>query len=178
MTIKIGTKAPNFEMMALRNERGIPEKITLDDYKGKWLILFFYPFDFSTVCPTEIISLSNQVEQFKDLDTEILGVSTDSIYSHKAWMRTPREKNGIGELAFPLASDYSKEVSAAYGVLDEKTSAAHRGLFIIDPEGIIQYIVVTNMNVGRSVDETMRVLQALQSGGMCPVDWKPGEDTM
>ncbi|MEI7024801.1 peroxiredoxin [Paenibacillus sp. y28] len=178
MTVKLGQPAPDFTMPSIRQGEGIPRVLKLEDYRGKWLILFFYPFDFSSVCPTEILSMHHRLDEFHKLNTEVIGVSTDSIYSHKAWVRAPRDANGIGELSFPLASDYSKETAAAYGVLDEKTSAAQRGLFIIDPEGIVQYIVITNMNVGRSTDETLRVLEALQSGGLCPMDWKPGQATL
>jgi peroxiredoxin (alkyl hydroperoxide reductase subunit C) len=171
----VGKKAPDFTMeIALGNGKDFG-KVSLSDYKGKWLILFFYPLDFTFVCPTEIISFSDSYEDFKDLDAEILGVSTDSIHSHRAWINTPRDQNGLGGLNYPLASDINKTVARDFGVLDEEKGIAHRGLFIIDPEGIIRYQVVTDMNIGRSNDETMRVLQALQSGGLCPANWRPGQ---
>lgn len=174
----VGKQAPDFNMLSTKNLETLEERVTLSDYKGKWLILFFWPFDFTFVCPTEVTSFSDHVEEFHDLDCEVLGVSTDSVHTHRAWINTPRDQNGIGPVNFPLASDFNKETARAYGVLDEETGAAHRGLFIIDPEGILRYQVVTDMNVGRSVDETLRVLQALQAGGLCPANWKPGMKTL
>ncbi|MFY0543970.1 peroxiredoxin [Brevibacillus sp. H7] len=171
----VGLPAPDFTMeTALGNGKDFG-KVSLSDYKGKWLILFFYPLDFTFVCPTEIIALSDAIEDFKDLDAEVLGVSTDSKHSHRAWINTPRDQNGLGGLNYPLASDILKTTARDYGVLDEEAGIAFRGLFIIDPEGILRYQVVTDLNVGRSVDETLRVLQALQSGGLCPANWRPGE---
>lgn len=175
---KVGEPAPYFEMPSTKNLDTLDEVVTLDDYKGKWLILFFYPYDFSFVCPTEILALSEQYEDFLALNTEVLGVSTDSTYSHRAYLRTPQDQNGIEGTKYPLASDHTHEVAEAYGVLVEKEGAALRGLFIIDPEGVLQYSVVHNMDVGRSVDETMRVLEALQAGGLCGANWKPGDDTL
>ncbi len=171
----VGLPAPDFTMeTALGNGKDFG-KVSLSDYKGKWLVLFFYPLDFTFVCPTEIIALSEAIEEFKDLDAEVLGVSTDSIHSHRAWINTPRDQNGLGGLNYPLASDILKTVARDYGVLDEEKGIAFRGLFIIDPEGILRYQVVTDLNIGRSVDETLRVLQALQSGGLCPANWRPGQ---
>ncbi len=175
---KVGQPAPYFEMLSMKNLDTLDEVVTLDEYKGKWLILFFYPYDFSFVCPTEILALSSRYEEFQALNTEILGVSTDSVYSHRAWLQTPEDENGIQGTKYPLASDNTHAVSEAYGVLVEEEGAALRGLFIIDPEGILQYAVTHNMNIGRSVDETMRVLEALQAGGLCGADWEPGEDTL
>ncbi|MCZ8516702.1 peroxiredoxin [Paenibacillus filicis] len=172
---KVGLPAPSFKMVSTKNMDTLEEYVSLEHYRGKWLVFFFWPFDFTFVCPTEIIAFSDSYEQFKELDCEIVGASVDSVYTHRAWTQTPRDQNGIGEIKFPMASDFSKEVAQAYGVLDDETKAAHRGLFIIDPEGILRYQVVTDMNVGRSVDETLRILQALQSGGLCPVNWKPGD---
>ena len=117
-------------------------------------------------------------EQFKALDTEILGVSVDSIHSHKAWINTPVDNNGLGQLNFPLAADITKQVAQDYGVLIEEEGVALRGLFIIDPEGELKYQVVNHNDVGRSVEETLRVLQALQSGGLCPMNWKPGDTNL
>jgi len=171
----VAKKAPDFTMeTALGNGKDFG-KASLSDYKGKWLVLFFYPLDFTFVCPTEITGLSQAAEEFKKLNTEILGVSTDSIHSHRAWINTPVSENGLGQLNFPLASDITKKVASDYGVLIEEEGVALRGLFIIDPEGEIKYQVVNHNDVGRSVDETLRVLQALQSGGLCPMNWKPGD---
>ncbi|MFD2369028.1 peroxiredoxin [Brevibacillus sp. GCM10020057] len=176
--LQVGKPVPDFSMLTTKNLETLEERLTLADYRGKWLILFFWPFDFTHVCPTEVTSFSDHIEGFRDLDCEVLGASTDSVYTHRAWINTPRDQNGIGPVNFPLASDYNKETARAYGILDEKTGAAYRGLFIIDPDGILRYQVVTDMNVGRSVDETSRVLQALQAGGLCPANWKPGMKTL
>lgn len=171
----VGLPAPDFEMESTKNLETLNEKVKLSDYEGKWLVLFFYPRDFTFVCPTEITALSDRAEEFADRDAEILGVSTDSVYSHRAWIHTSREDNGIGSIKYPLAADTNHKVSRAYGVLKEDEGAALRGLFIIDPEGTVRYQVVTDDNVGRSVDETLRVLDALQTGGLCPANWKPGQ---
>ncbi|MEX1031560.1 MAG: peroxiredoxin [Paenibacillaceae bacterium] len=171
----VAKDAPDFIMeTALGNGEDFG-KVSLSDYKGKWLVLFFYPLDFTFVCPTEITALSDSADVFDDLDCEILGVSTDSKFSHRAWMNTARDANGLGKLNFPLAADSTHEVSRNYGVLIEEEGIALRGLFIIDPEGELKYQVVNHNDVGRSVDETLRVLQALQSGGLCPANWKPGQ---
>jgi peroxiredoxin (alkyl hydroperoxide reductase subunit C) len=171
----VAKQAPDFTMeTALGNGKDFG-KVSLSDYKGKWLIMFFYPLDFTFVCPTEITALSDAQELLSDLDAEVLGVSTDSKFSHRAWINTPRDENGLGELKFPLASDINKTVARDYGVLIEEEGIALRGLFIISPEGELKYQVVNHNDVGRSVDETLRVLQALQSGGLCPANWKPGD---
>lgn len=171
----VAKEAPDFTMeTALGNGEDFG-KVSLSDYKGKWLVLFFYPLDFTFVCPTEITALSDSADVFDDLDCEILGVSTDSKFSHRAWINTARDENGLGKLNFPLAADLTHKVSRDYGVLIEEEGIALRGLFIIDPEGELKYQVVNHNDVGRSVDETLRVLQALQSGGLCPANWKPGQ---
>ena len=141
----------------------------------QWLVFFFYPLDFTFVCPTEITALSEAAAQFEALDTEILGASVDSIHSHKAWINTPKDSNALGRLSFPLAADITKQVAKDYGILIEEEGIALRGLFIIDPEGELKYQVVNHNDVGRSVEETLRVLQVLQSGGLCPMNWKPGD---
>lgn len=175
---KVGEPAPDFTMLSTKNLDTLEEMVSLNDYKGQWLILLFYPYDFSIVCPTEILALSERYEEFKALNTEIIGVSTDSIYSHRAWLNTPLEDNGIEGTKFVLASDSTHQVSEAYGVLVEEKGVALRGLFIIDPEGNLQYTVIHNLDVGRSVDETIRVLEALQASGLCGADWQPDEDTL
>lgn len=174
----IGLPAPDFTMeTALGNGKDFG-KVSLSDFKGKWLVMFFYPLDFTFVCPTEIIAMSDAYEDFQDLDAEVLAVSTDSIHSHRAWLNTPRDQNGLGGLKYQVASDILKTTARNYGVLNEEEGIAFRGLFIIDPEGVLRYQVVTDMNIGRSVDETLRVLQALQSGGLCPANWRPGQSTL
>jgi peroxiredoxin (alkyl hydroperoxide reductase subunit C) len=178
MSAQVGKPAPEFTLPSTKGATGAKDlgaPISLADYRGKWLVFFFYPLDFTFVCPTEITAFSDHYEEFREFDAEVLGCSTDSIFSHWAWLNTPREKNGIAGTKYPLVSDFTKETARAYGVLDEATGVARRGLFIIDPEGILKYAVVTDDNVGRSVEETLRVLQALQTGGLCPAEWKPGK---
>jgi len=175
---KVGQAAPAFKLPSTKDATSpanVGAPVSLSDYRGKWLILFFYPLDFTMVCPTEILGLSDRLDEITALNCDVLGASCDSVHSHFAWMSTPRERNGIEGVRFPLAADYTKEVARAYGVLDENAGSSQRGLFIIDPEGVLKYVVVTANNIGRSVDETLRVLQALQTGGLCPVDWQPGK---
>lgn len=175
---QVGHKAPYFKMESTKNVKTLGEAVTLDDYKGKWLVMIFYPLDFTFVCPTELLAFSDRIEEFNKAGAEVLGISTDSKYSHRAWIHTPRDQNGIQGLRYPLAADFTKQVSRDYGVLIEDKGIALRGLFIIDPEGVLQYKVVHSLNIGRSVDETLRVLQALMEGGLCPADWKPGQKTL
>jgi alkyl hydroperoxide reductase subunit AhpC len=171
-TAEIGSPAPAFALDAVVNTEF--KKISLNDFRGKWVVLFFYPGDFTYVCPTEIKGFNNSRAEFKTLNTEILAVSVDSKFSHLAWIKS----GALDTVSFPLLSDFSKQTARAYGVLDEKASSARRGLFIIDPNGVIQHIVIHNDKVGRSVDETLRVLKALQSEELCPIDWKPGDKTI
>jgi alkyl hydroperoxide reductase subunit AhpC len=172
---KVGHPAPAFAMKTAHNLQRLEARVALEDYRDRWLVLFFYPLDFTFVCPTEILALSDRYDEFTELGADVLGVSTDSVYAHRAWMQTPREQNGIASLQFALASDITKSVSADYGVLIEDEGVALRGLFIIDPAGVLQYSVVHNLNIGRSVDETLRVLEGLQTGGLCAADWQPGQ---
>ncbi|HEY5426711.1 MAG TPA: peroxiredoxin [Candidatus Tumulicola sp.] len=179
MLAQVGQAAPDFTLPSTKgatSAKNLGKEIRLMDYRGKWLVLFFYPLDFTFVCPTEITALSDRADEFQEFDTEILGCSTDSVFSHWAWLNTPREKNGIAGTTYPLLADFTKETARAYGVLDESSGAAKRGLFIVDPDGVLKYAVVSDDNVGRSVDETMRVLQALQTGGLCPANWAPGRE--
>lgn len=174
----VGRAAPHFNLETVSGDGKEFGRASLTDYKGKWLVFFFYPLDFTFVCPTEIVALSEAYDQFKALNTEVLGVSVDSIHSHKAWINTPKNDNGLGALNFPLAADITKQAARDYGVLIEEEGIALRGLFIIDPDGVLKYQVVNHNDVGRSVDETLRVLQALQSGGLCPINWKPGDKNL
>ena len=176
---KVGQPAPDFEMKVARpgdTAKNVGSRVSLKDYEGKWLVFFFYPLDFTFVCPTEITALSDRAEEFEELGAEVLGCSTDSVFSHMEWMNKPRTEHGLGGINFPLAADVKKTVAADYGVLIEEEGIALRGLFIIDPSGVLQYATVNSLNIGRSTDETLRVLQALQTGGLCPSDWKPGKE--
>jgi peroxiredoxin (alkyl hydroperoxide reductase subunit C) len=181
MLAQTGSPAPDFALKSTKDATSVRElgkELRLRDFNGKWLVFFFYPLDFTFVCPTEILALSDRYAEFAELNAEIVGASCDSVFSHYAWINTPRDKNGIAGLKYPLVSDYTKDVARSYGVLDEKEGIAQRGLFIIDPEGVLRYVTVTADNVGRSVDETLRVLQALQTGGLCAADWKPGKELL
>ena len=155
--------------------------VDLEQYRGKWVVLFFYPLDFTFVCPTEITAFNDRLAEFKEAGAEVIGVSTDSKFSHLAWVKTPREEGGLGELGYPLVADFTKKISADYGVLLEGGMAL-RGLFVIDPEGKVAYQTVHDLNIGRNVGETLRVLKALQfsqeHGEVCPADWEPGKDTI
>lgn len=175
----VGKQAPRFEMEAVMPNKEFG-KVSLEEImkEDKWTVLFFYPMDFTFVCPTEITALSDRYEDFEDLDAEVIGVSTDTIHTHKAWINTSRDDNGLGDINYPLAADHNHKVSKDYGVLIEEEGVALRGLFIIDPDGELKYQTVFDNNIGRDVDETLRVLQALQTGGMCPANWKPGQATL
>lgn len=172
MAVQIGQKAPEFTLKAVNYDgKGIVD-VKLHDYKGSWLVLFFYPLDFTFVCPTEITAFSKKLAEFKKLKAEVLGVSIDSVYSHKAWLKE------LGNLGYPLASDITKDVSRDFGILLEEKGISLRGTFIIDPEGKLRYQLVHDLGIGRNVDEVLRVLCALQTGDLCQAGWKPGEKTL
>jgi peroxiredoxin 2/4 len=179
--LRVGTLAPNFVAKAVYNQAFMD--VRLSDYRGQYVVLFFYPLDFTFVCPTEVSAFSDRHDEFKAINTAVLGVSVDSEFSHLAWIQTDRKSGGVGDLNYPLVADLKKEISAAYSVLDPEAGVALRGLFIIDREGIVQYATVNNLSFGRSVDETLRVLQAIQHvqanpDEVCPVDWQPGDKTL
>lgn len=175
---KIGQPAPDFNLPSTKNMETLSENVRLSDYKGKWLIQVFYPLDFTFVCPTELIAFSDRIEELNEIGAEILGISTDSVHSHRAWLKTPRDQNGIEGLKYPLAADTGGRLARKYNILIEEDNIALRGLFIIDPEGVLRYSVVHDLNLGRSVDETLRVLQGLQTGGLCASDWTPGQENL
>ena len=175
---KVGQKAPDFDMPSTKNIEKLDENVRLSDYEGKWLVLLFYPLDFTFVCPTDLTTFSDRHEDFLGIGADVIGVSTDSVHSHRAWLKTPRDKGGVEGLKYPLASDITKQVARDYGVLIEEKGVALRGLFVIDPEGTLRYAVVHDLNVGRSADETLRVIQALQTGGLCQAEWRPGQETL
>ncbi|XP_035686142.1 peroxiredoxin-2-like [Branchiostoma floridae] len=177
---QISKPAPDFQGTAVVN--GKFEEIKLSDYKGKYLVFFFYPLDFTFVCPTEIIAFNERVEEFRKVNTEVVGVSVDSQFTHLAWINTPRKAGGLGPMNFPLLSDLTHKISRDYGVLLEDVGHTLRGLFIIDDKGILRQITMNDLPVGRSVDETLRLVQAFQytdqHGEVCPAGWTPGADTI
>lgn len=173
--LQVGKRAPDFDMPSTKDMKSLKENVRLSDYKGKFLVLFFYPLDFTFVCPTELKAFNEKYDALKKAGAEVVAVSTDSVFSHRAWVNTPEDKGGLGPIKYILASDITKDVSRDYGVLMEDKGIALRGLFIIDPEGILQYQVVHSLNIGRSVDETLRVLEAIKTGALCGADWKPGQ---
>ncbi len=175
---KVGQRAPDFNLPSTKNIETLAENVKLSDYTGKWLILLFYPLDFTFVCPTELTAFSDRIDELNGIGAEVIGISTDSVHSHRAWLKTPREQNGVEGLQYPLASDTGGRLAAKYNILVEEEGIALRGLFIINPEGILQYAVVHDLNIGRSVDETLRVLQGLQTGGLCAADWTPGQENL
>ncbi len=172
--------APDFTAKAVMPDNSFKE-VKLSDYKGKYVILFFYPLDFTFVCPTEILAFNKHLDEFKKRNCEVLAVSVDSEYSHWAWKNTPVEKGGIGNVQYPIISDITKSISKDYGVLFND-AVALRGLFLIDKEGIVRHEVVNDLPIGRSVAEALRVLEALQHyekhGEVCPADWHEGEEAL
>jgi len=175
---QIGQPAPDFDMASTRNIEKLDANVKLSDYQGKWVVLLFYPLDFTFVCPTELTTFSDRYDDFEAINAEVVGVSTDSVYSHRAWLRTPRDSGGVEGLRYPLGSDITGAVARDYDVLIEDKGIALRGLFVIDPEGILRYKVVHDLNIGRSAEETLRVIQALQTGGLCQAEWRPGQKTL
>jgi peroxiredoxin 2/4 len=166
---RIGDSAPDFTLQGVF-EKKIAE-FSINAYRRRWLILFFYPADFTFICPTEVSGFSKWAGAFRSEEAEILGISVDSVESHVQW------SDELGGVNYPLLSDTGKSVSRLYGVLDEKEGVCLRATFIVNPAGEITYIVVSHTNVGRSVEETLRVLKALRTERLCPSDWKPGEPT-
>ncbi|XP_058381582.1 peroxiredoxin-2 isoform X2 [Diceros bicornis minor] len=190
----IGKPAPDFHATAVVD--GAFKEVKLSDYRGKYVVLFFYPLDFTFVCPTEIIAFSERAADFRNLGCEVLGVSVDSQFTHLAWINTPRKEGGLGPLNIPLLADVTRSLSRDYGVLKEDEGIAYsgssqlltmnadifRGLFIIDGKGVLRQITINDLPVGRSVDEALRLVQAFQytdeHGEVCPAGWKPGSDTI
>lgn len=179
MSRLVGKKAPDFSANAVVD--GDFQQVSLADYKGKWKILFFYPLDFTFVCPTEIIAFSDAAEKFKSLGCELIACSVDSEFSHLAWTQQSRDEGGIGEVNFPILADMKKEIAEAYEVLTED-GVALRGSFIIDDQDVIQQATINNLSVGRNVDEALRLLKGYQytakHGEVCPANWNEGDDSM
>nr|YP_009394358.1 2-Cys peroxiredoxin [Leptosiphonia brodiei]ARW62920.1 2-Cys peroxiredoxin [Leptosiphonia brodiei] len=178
--LQVGDKAPGFSATAVYEQEF--KEVCLSDYINKYIILLFYPLDFTFVCPTEIIAFSDKYDEFQSMNAEILGISVDSEYCHLAWTQLDRESGGVGDLRYPLVSDLNKQVSLSYNILNSEGKAL-RGLFIVDNFGFIQHSVVNNLDVGRSVNETIRVLKAIQYAQsnpdeVCPANWQPGDSTI
>ncbi len=180
MPALVTKEAPNFKAQAVFDGNEIKE-IELSSYRGKYVVLFFYPLDFTFVCPSEIIAFDKELEKFKEKNAEVIGVSVDSQFTHFAWKNTPVEEGGIGPIRYPLVADLSKNISRDYGVLVNE-SVALRGLFLIDKEGIVRHSLINDLSLGRSVDEALRILTALQfteqHGEVCPANWQEGEEAM
>jgi len=179
--IQVGQKAPEFKADAVSGKEF--KQVALSDYKGKYVVLFFYPLDFTFVCPTEITAFSDMAAEFEKSNAKIVGVSVDSKFSHLAWVSQSRAEGGLGDINFPLVADLTKEISRKYGVLIEEVGISLRGVFIIDPNGILKVQMVNNNNIGRNVKEVLRLVQADQyveshAGEVCPANWTPGGDTM
>ncbi len=170
MCAQVGEEAPGFEAEALVGKDF--KVISSESYQGKWILLFFYPLDFTFVCPTELLELNKRYKEFEELNCQIIGASTDSVYSHQAWAKE------IGQFNFPILADMTKQISQDYGVLVAEKGIALRGAFLIDPDGVLQASIVHNLPVGRSIDELVRILKAFQTGELCPVGWKKGDKTL
>ncbi|MCB9492822.1 MAG: peroxiredoxin [Epsilonproteobacteria bacterium] len=178
--IKIGTKAPDFTCeAAVENQI---KTVSLQDFHNKHKLLFFYPLDFTFVCPTELHALNDNLDEFKKRGIQLLGASVDSVYSHLSWLRTPKSMGGIQGIAYPLLSDLTKNIAREYGVLNEEQGVALRGVFLIDKNNIIQHASINNLPLGRNVDEILRTCDALlhfeQNGQVCPANWTPGKPAM
>ena len=170
MTAQVGKVAPDFTAEGVFGDE--IKKVSLSDYRGRWLVLVFYPLDFTFVCPTEVTAFDMEYNKFNEMNTEVLTISVDSVHSHKAW------KKEIGVAHLGMLSDITKEISRQYDILIEDKGISLRGTFVIDPDGILKMAFVHDLNVGRNVDEVIRVVQACQTGELCPVGWKPGQQTL
>ena len=179
MTVQVGKPAPEFEVKAYdRTKDGSDDQfktVKLSDYSGKWVCLYFYPLDFTFVCPTEIVAFNNALGDFQDRDCEVLTASTDSVYSHKGWCDAHAD---LAQMKHLMLADSTHCLSSAYGVLKEDAGIAYRGIFLIDPNGTCRWLAVHDLSVGRNVDEVLRVLDALQTDKLCPCNWNKGDSTL
>jgi alkyl hydroperoxide reductase subunit AhpC len=180
MSVLVTQPAPDFKAQAVMPDGSFAE-VSLSDYRGKYVLLFFYPLDFTFVCPTEIIAFSEKIAEFEKLGVQVLGTSIDSHFSHLAWRNTPRSAGGLGDIKYPLVADLNKEIGKAYDVL-LPGGICLRGLFLIDKEGVVRHQVVNDLPLGRSVDEALRMVSALQffekNGEVCPANWQEGARTI
>lgn len=181
MSVLVGKKAPDFKVTAVVQDQ-VVENFSLANFKGKYVVLFFYPLDFTFVCPTELLAFDEKIEEFRKRGVELIGASVDSHFSHLAWLRTPRNKGGIEGIRYPIISDINKTVARDYDLLVDGGGIAYRGLFLIDRDGVVRHQVVNDLPLGRSVDETLRMVDALQyfekHGEVCPANWKKGDKAM
>ena len=183
MAVAVQKEAPNFKAQAVKGREFVD--LELSQLRGKYVVLFFYPLDFTFVCPTEIIAFDERLEDFHKRNAEVVAVSVDSAFSHLAWQKTSREKGGLGDVRYPLVADITKQISDDYGVLlheGDDAGVALRGLFLIDKEGVVQHVTINNLPLGRNVEEVLRMIDALQyfekHGEVCPANWHEGADTI
>jgi peroxiredoxin (alkyl hydroperoxide reductase subunit C) len=179
MSLQVGRQAPHFEVQAYdRTKTGTDAQfptVKLSDFAGQWVCLFFYPLDFTFVCPTEIVAFNKALGDFEDRKTVVLTASTDSVFSHKGWCDA---HDDLKNLKYLMLADLNHKLSEAYGVLDEEKGIAYRGIFLIDPTGVLRWLAIHDLGVGRNVTEVLRVLDALQTDKLCPCNWKPGDKTI
>lgn len=181
MSVQVTQSAPEFTATAVMPDNSFNEQFSLSDYKGQYVVLFFYPLDFTFVCPSEIIAFDAKLAAFKERDCQLIGVSVDSHFTHLAWKNTERAQGGIGNIQYPLVADLTKSIATDYGVLLEG-GVSLRGLFLIDKEGVVRHALINDLPLGRNVDEALRILDALRftekHGEVCPANWREGEDSM
>ncbi len=181
MSVLVGKKAPDFKAVAVQEDKVIQD-FSLSQFKGQYVVLFFYPLDFTFVCPTELHAFSEKLAEFKKRNTQVVAVSVDSHFSHLAWLKTPRVKGGIEGVGYPIVSDINKTIAGDYDVLVEGKGIAYRGLFLIDKNGVVRHQVVNDLPLGRSVDEALRMVDALDffenNGEVCPANWRKGDKAM
>ena len=182
MSHLIGKPAPDFTAVTVMPDNTLNDSFSLSSLRGKNVVLFFYPLDFTFVCPTEIIEFNRKLEQFKELNTEVVGVSVDSQFTHLAWKNTPVKEGGIGNVQYPLVADLTKQIAKDFGVLFEDAGVAFRGTFLIDREGVVRHAVVNDLPLGRNIDDAVRMVKALahfeEHGEVCPANWTEGQDAM
>lgn len=182
MSVQVGQQAPDFTATAVMGNNEFKEDFKLSDYRGKYVALFFYPLDFTFVCPTEIIEFNRKLEEFRKRGVEVIGVSIDSQFSHWAWKNTAVNDGGIGDIQYPLVADIHKTISRDYGVLIEEAGVALRGTFLIDQNGLVQHSTINALGLGRNIDETLRLVDALKHleahGEVCPAGWTDGDEAM
>ena len=182
MSVLVGQKAPDFSVKAVINGGEVVDQYKLSNLKGEYVVLFFYPLDFTFVCPTELHAFQAKLEEFKKRNVQVVGCSVDSWFSHVAWLSTPKSQGGIQGVNYPILSDFNKTIARDYDVLKEDLGAAYRGLFLIDKDGVVRHQVVNDLPLGRNVDEALRMVDALQftekHGEVCPANWNQGEEAM